>query len=201
MPLEEVIKYNHRGDEEALNVMMVMNCAPLLKGMKSSVIITIPTRLTDILIRELSLTPYKYIIFKRDSKKTLLMLYHAERLADYLSDPKVMSGLNKYGYSLNTCKSKEGILISALSRLTGRMRGYYDGLCGFPHETGYFLQYPIKDIEMFVLNDGKNFIMTGYWKVYDNPDKAKKTFKAYDKAREDLVRSVISGKKFYELVA
>lgn len=38
----------------------------------------------------------------------------------------------------------------------------------FPHEMGILLGYPVEDVEGFIINNGKNELYTGYWKVYDN---------------------------------
>ena len=52
---------------------------------------------------------------------------------------------------------------------------------------------------MFIRHKGQNYLMTGYWKVYHNMEKAKETFVTYDLAREKSIQDVISGKMFYEL--
>ena len=52
---------------------------------------------------------------------------------------------------------------------------------------------------MYIKNQGQNSLMTGYWKVYDNLEKAKETFKKYDQVREQAIADVMAGKMFYEL--
>ena len=55
-----------------------------------------------------------------------------------------------------------------------------------------FLQYPLEDVTSFVENRGKNFLLSGYWKVYHNIEKAKEIFTSYDKAKEELNNKISS---------
>ena len=61
------------------------------------------------------------------------------------------------------------------------------------------MEYPLRDVEMYIKNQGQNSLMTGYWKVYDNLENAKETFKKYDQVREQAIADVMAGKMFYEL--
>ena len=90
-------------------------------------------------------------------------------------------------------------MIRALFGIAQAMSEYYEGRKEFPHELGYILEYPLHDVEMFIKNQGQNSLMTGYWKVYDNLEKAKETFKKYDQVREQAIADVMAGKMFYEL--
>lgn len=51
----------------------------------------------------------------------------------------------------------------------------------FPHEIGLFLDYPLSDVEKYIINKGKNSLLTGTWKVYDNVSYAKKRFSSFKK--------------------
>lgn len=61
-------------------------------------------------------------------------------------------------------------------------------------EKGIFLQYPLEDVTSFVENKGKNFLLSGYWKVYHNIERAKEIFSSYDKAKEELIKEILNGK-------
>jgi hypothetical protein len=52
-----------------------------------------------------------------------------------------------------------------------------------PHEIGLFLGFPYDDVAGFIENDGRNYLINGYWKVYSKPDHARATFRKYDAAR------------------
>ena len=46
----------------------------------------------------------------------------------------------------------------------------------FPHEIGVLLGYPAEDVKGFVVNEGKNYLYSGYWKVYGDLSEAKQLF-------------------------
>ena len=45
----------------------------------------------------------------------------------------------------------------------------------------------------FIDNKGQNCLLSGYWKVYREPEKALERFRLYDRAREELAMAAISG--------
>lgn len=112
---------------------------------------------------------------------------------------EIIKALDVFGYELSEEKSPEENMIRALFGIAQAMSEYYAGRAGFPHELGYILEYPLRDVEMYIKNQGQNSLMTGYWKVYDNLEKAKETFKKYDQVREQAIADVMAGKMFYEL--
>ena len=52
-----------------------------------------------------------------------------------------------------------------------------------PHEIGIFLGYPLNDVKSFIIYKGKNFKISGCWKVYDNVDYCIKQFNKFKKYR------------------
>ena len=70
---------------------------------------------------------------------------------------------------------------------------------GFPHEIGAFLGYPTADVQSFIEKEGRDFIMTGYWKVYSNPEKARMIFHEYDRAKVCAVNEYLDGKNIREI--
>lgn len=199
MSLDIVKEYHNRGIREAVNMLMAMHGGPLLRGLKNTVIISVENSLLPELVEQLENTPYGYLILNRGVKKSLTMLYHIRRFRSYLSGEPVIGCLQKYGYGVSPEKDATENMMCALFELTERIGAYYDGNREFPHEIGFFLEYPLRDVEMFIRHKGQNYLMTGYWKVYHNMEKAKETFGTYDLAREKSIQDVISGKMFYEL--
>ena len=63
----------------------------------------------------------------------------------------------------------------------------------FPHEIGVFLGYPASDVEQFIEQDGQNYKMNGYWKVYDHVMDSARIFSAYDQARMLAVNELLLG--------
>ena len=63
-------------------------------------------------------------------------------------------------------------------------------------ELGYksgSVHYPLADIQGFIKNKGKNCKCSGYWKVYDDVEHAKRLFDAYNKCRDRLLKAVAEG--------
>ena len=55
----------------------------------------------------------------------------------------------------------------------------------FPHEIGLFLGYPYEDVMGFIENNGKNYLCSGYFKVYKNKQAKLKLFEMYNKVRTE----------------
>ena len=70
---------------------------------------------------------------------------------------------------------------------------------GFPHEIGVFLGYPVKDVRGFIENEGKRYLMIGYWKVYSDLADARMIFKEYDRAKDCAVNEFLSGKSVRDI--
>lgn len=125
----------------------------------------------------------------RCRKRTLVYIYNETMLEAWLKMPHVSGFLEEYGY--RTDMGTEAML----DVLSGRMS------CGsFPHEIGAFLGYPIGDIRGFIVNQGKNCLLCGYWKVYENAGKAQRTFKTYDRCREILFDRLNSGLDLFQSI-
>ena len=59
--------------------------------------------------------------------------------------------------------------------------------------------YPLADVEGFIRNAGRDYLLSGYWKVYHDPDRARELFRAYDRARDCAVRELLQGKGMSEI--
>ena len=66
----------------------------------------------------------------------------------------------------------------------------------FPHEIGLFLGYPLGDVGGFLRHGGKNYIFSGYWKVYTRPAKTAELFRKFDMVTEEMVCSLMGGTPF-----
>ncbi|WP_294413776.1 DUF3793 family protein [uncultured Ruminococcus sp.] len=122
-------------------------------------------------------------------ERTLVYIYNEKMLTAWLSMPQVRDLLSEYGYTADmSIREKLSLLASRMS-------------CGsFPHEIGAFLGYPVGDIRGFISNSGKNCLLCGYWKVYENADKARQTFKTYDRCRAILFDRLKSGLDLFQAV-
>ena len=123
-------------------------------------------------------------------ERTLVYIYNPKMLTAWLSMPQVQQFLSEYGY---TCDMS---LEQKLRRLSCRI------ICGsFPHEIGVFLGYPVEDVRGFIGNHGKNCLLCGYWKVYENAEKARQTFKTYDRCRAILFDRLKIGLNLFQAIS
>jgi len=122
-------------------------------------------------------------------ERTLVYIYNVKMLDAWLKMPQVNMLLEEYGYTSDM--AAEEMLDMLASRIS----------CGsFPHEIGAFLGYPVGDIRGFISNSGKNCLLCGYWKVYENAENAQQTFEKYDRCREILFDRLNHGLDLFQAV-
>jgi len=115
-------------------------------------------------------------------KKVHLMLYSKTLLTKTLSIKEVKKALHFFGYScIDKLESLLSLLFARLSEF-GKDRKAQKNVC-FPHEVGLFLDYPPNDVMQYYVKKGKDYIFSGYWKVYARPKWALKQFERYDKCK------------------
>ena len=52
----------------------------------------------------------------------------------------------------------------------------------------------------FIVNEGKNFLCTGYWKVYKNANEKQKIFRKYEMVRETMIHLISHGLRIEEII-
>lgn len=92
-------------------------------------------------------------------------------------------------------------LVETLDRIAEGYQEHMDGKLGFPHEIGLVLGYPPVDVEGFIKKGGRDFLYSGYWKVYGNLEDALKTFEAYDRARDYVISMTGNGNEIRDILA
>ena len=191
---KEVVSYMLSGMDnmKSLQVQLILQCAPFLKGIKIACILNITEENSRELYEILEGTGIKFKILTRNHGKCLVLLYRRESFSRYLKRTDVREFLGSYGYE---DVEPEKIL----ERLSKRVCQYSDGEICFPHEIGAFLDYPIDDVKCFIEKDGKDSLFSGYWKVYNNPGRAKMIFWAYDKAKTSAVNEYLIGKSIRDI--
>lgn len=110
---------------------------------------------------------------------TVYLVYQEDMLLTKLKDQRASKLLEDCGY-------KAGNLAVLLRTLSKRMEAYFYEEAEFPHELGVFLGYPVEDVLAYRREDGRNPVLTGYWKVYHNVSKARSEFQRYDRAKEEI---------------
>jgi hypothetical protein len=61
--------------------------------------------------------------------------------------------------------------------------------------VGLFLGYPLDDVLGFIRHEGHGYKLCGVWKVYGDPERAKKQFRQYELCRE-CMKSWFKGRIF-----
>ena len=171
-------------DRNNVRHMMVLSCAPLLAGLKiASLFVTRAINYEEVL-SVLKGTEVEILILSSNNGMLTLLLYNREELSKYLSRNMNASFLRKLDY-----KSCDVDVV--LSEFSNRYSLYLEGRMDFPHEMGIILGYPLEDVNGFMCNQGKNYLLSGYWKVYYRPANARRIFKEYDEATERMIKELV----------
>ena len=169
-----------------LEIQLILQCAPLLAGLKiSNLLITRKEYEEDVLeiFADTGIAVYK--LYENEEKMTLF-LYQEENFSDYMISEKARHFLHWMGYEPDKPEK-------IVEHFASRYRHYMQGGRDFPHEMGLLLGYPTADVYGFVIHRGKNFLYSGYWKVYDDLPETLERFQAFDRAKEKMIRMVSAG--------
>ena len=98
-------------------------------------------------------------------------------------------------------KAADVDLEETLNRIADAYQDHMNGKRGFPHEIGLVLGYPPVDVEGFIEKEGRDFLYSGYWKVYGNLEDTLKTFEAYDQARDYVIGMTGNGNEIRDILA
>ena len=170
---EEAFHIMTQMDLEGAETQAVLQCAPLLTGIKMSNLLHVREGQQREVASMFEATPVSSRILYKKNGRISVFLYREQRLKRFLSVGKVRRLLDSFGY-----RGME--LPEILSRLSDRYQRHMDGRGDFPHEIGLLLGYPPEDVSGFIENGGKNFLCSGYWKVYKDPARARRIFDGYD---------------------
>lgn len=172
--------------EAKLGFKVVTQCAPVLKGVKISNLITVKPGGWHQIRQFLRKSRIICVLLYADKDREVLFLYRYERLEAHLKRPEVRDFLRRYGYD---CFE----IAEVLKRLKRRYQLYAGAGREFPHELGVLLEYPVADVEGFITNRGENCLTVRYWKVYENPQEAERIFRLYDEAKEQALEEIVKG--------
>lgn len=134
---------------------------------------------------------YRVRIFPLGSSgdRVLILFYQPGRLQKALYQPESRKLLAGFGYEWKF--DLEADFYHLQSRLKGP----------FPHEIGIFFGIPAHDVAGFIKNRGKNYLLNGYWKVYEDPAQARKVFFEFNRAKQKMMILLTGGMKFGRLHA
>ncbi len=183
---QDVLELMKQLDKDNIRTQMVLQCSPLFTGVKVSNFLIVPGEDEADLSEILEGTGIEYTALTELKDRTIFFLYRRKSLCRWLDREENQNFLGDYG--LRDCTLNDILHIVSV-----RYRAYTAGHAAFPHEIGILLGYPVQDVKGFVVNDGRNFLCSGYWKVYGNLSEARKTFRKYELAKETLLRRILEG--------
>ena len=183
-----------QNNTEWLNEQIAVQCAPLLAGLKPSNLLIIPMGMEAVLRHSLRGTRIALYLLSEYDGKQVFLLYKVNELIVYLTEQNVQRLLLDLGY-------EGGELYSLLQRVSKKYTAHKKEKEAFPHELGLLLGYPAVDVKGFMEQAGKNFLYSGYWKVYGNVRETVLLFRKFGRAKEYVVRLVKQGYSIAEIMA
>ena len=189
---EEVFGMLKSMDRRKIELQIALQCAPTIARLKTSNLLIISREQEDnvrYVLRQHRLLGYRLVY---DRNRVVFLVFNKDMLMNYLSHYEVSRFLLEYGYDANDFGK-------SLRQFKERYDAYVHNRKNFPHEMGVFLGYPLCDVKGFIENGGDGFILSGYWKVYQNLEQARKLFNQFDKVKDDMVRKLyFKGERCHE---
>ena len=183
---QEVLEIVQEMDRKQIEVKMALQCAPVLTGIKISNLLNVEREYEGSVCRILRNTGIVSYRLLSCENKTVFLLFQRQELDLYLKEPKVQAFFISNGY-------KDLSLTGILKRFSQQYATYMFRGGKFPHEMGLLLGYPVEDVQGFIEHKGKDYLYSGYWKVYTDLEEKKALFEAYESAKEALLLLVSGG--------
>ena len=127
-------------------------------------------------------------ILSTREKTSSIFCFREDLLKKFINTDETRCFLKSCGYDTNSIDVCTDCLKERLSHND------------FPHEIGLLLGYPYEDVMGFIENQSKNYLCSGYWKVYKDKDEKCKIFTLYNKTRLEYLSAIKESRKILELV-
>ena len=180
--------------EKKLWEVIANQCAPVLADVKPSNLLILTSEEEEVFLQMEELPGISRLCLYEGKNKSTWLLYRRDRLESALVWPQTGEFLERYGYRMVRESLDEKLL-----RLQHRFAEYKEGRQPFSHEMGVFLGYPLGDVKGFIEHHGKEYLCSGYWKVYQDEQKAKSTFQLYQSVRDAVLQLIVAGSNLYEI--
>lgn len=180
-------------DLENVETQIVMQCAPVIAGLKISNLLIVSNGDREHVKTIMKKTGLCWKEMLNLNEQTTFLVYLPQKLKEYLKQQKVQELMKKLGYQ--SCTQQ-----ALVENVQKKYRNYMLYRSTFPHEMGLLLGYPVEDVCGFIENDGKNFLFSGYWKVYDNMPAKKKLFLKFEQARETMLQLMACGISIIDVI-
>ena len=173
-------------DSASVSLQLALQCAPVIAGIKISNLLTIPTKKLRELSETLKRTRLSFRVVYPGRERLVILVYREDMLKEYLERNEIRAFIRKCGYNVSDINQIFPVFVR-------RYMKYMELKQDFPHELGLLLGYPIEDVEGFVANNGKNYLHSGYWKVYKDAETKIRLFRDYEKVQTEIVRMLYEG--------
>ena len=180
-------------DVHSIPLQLALQCAPVISGIKISNLLTIPAKSLRELSAVLKKTELSFRILYPGRERLVILIYRETELKEYLEREEVMAFIDKCGYETSDISKIFPVFVKRYMR-------YMELKQDFPHELGLFLGYPIEDVEGFIRENGKNYLYSGYWKVYKDAELKIRLFKNYEKVQTEIVRLLYEGLDIMDII-
>ena len=180
-------------DVHSIPLQLALQCAPVISGIKISNLLTIPAKSLRELSVVLKKTELSFRILYPGRERLVILIYRETELKEYLEREEVMAFIYKCGYETSDIGKIFPVFVKRYMR-------YMELKQDFPHELGLFLGYPIEDVEGFIKENGKNYLYSGYWKVYKDTELKIRLFKNYEKVQTEIVRLLYEGLDIMDII-
>lgn len=122
-------------------------------------------------------THLKFEVIENKNEKYRLFVYNPTKLEDTLNRKCVLKHLIKLGYSIDfTLNDYVFTLINKLKHNDN-----------FPHEIGFFLGYPTKDVLSFMGIIDLPFAKTMGWRMYGNTKTSEQLYHQVKEAKDEII--------------
>lgn len=186
---------NAMSSKDCIEKFLLYNSSLVLAGIKPSVTVTIKKdreNFYDKWIKYgmdfLNKINVKFVSLREGENALILLIYSKEQLQRYILKPNNKEFLIRLGYYDNEDINQY------IDKLVERYNKY-----NCPHELGLFLGIPLEDVKDFMECADKKCLGCGYWKVYNDYNKAKEIFNQYDRIKEHTIHHILKGDKSYDL--
>ncbi len=176
--------------KHSFDYLLGFHCTPALAGIKCANLLSVCHKTYDNIEQELDkLNRHfnsKSIFLIRlclSQSRTLILVYGRELLERTIYQKENLILLQQEGYPI------EKGLDCILEHLSFRLQSQQE----FPHEIGIFLGYPLDDVLGFLEHQGRNYKISGYWKVYGDVCSAKMLFEKYTRCRNNVCNRIDKG--------
>ncbi len=183
---QEVFELVQGMDLKSVETQIALQCAPLISGLKMSNLLIVSAEdetLVRMILRKSGISFYRLL---KSGEKVTFLLFRREWLEAYLQQKEVRAVFVAEGY-------QDYILGNVFRTFQERYKRYMNGGDCFPHEMGLLLGYPVEDVQGFMENEGKNFLYSGYWKVYADVQEKIKLFQKFETAKETVIQLLSYG--------